>query len=67
MVLWLESSLAAVVTKSTGSDLAQAWMVAEGTSGEDRTADRISTTTRMPIVAMAISLTRSYGVIRIPR
>jgi len=65
--LWPAISLAAVVTKSTGSDLAHAWMVAEGTSGDERTAERISTTTRMPTVAMAISLTRSYGVIRIPR
>ena len=67
VVVWPDSSLAAVVTKSTGSDLAHAWMVAEGMSGEERTAERISTTSRMPTVAMAISLIRSYAVIRIPR
>ena len=67
MVLCPASSVAAVVTKSTGSDLAHAWMVADGTSGEESTAESTRTTTSIATMAIASSLTRSYGTIRMPR
>ena len=59
VVLWPASSVAAVVTKSTGSDFAHAWMVADGTSGDESTAESTSTTTSNATVAMASSLSRS--------